>query len=48
MPGFAQLCRAWLPKALGMATHRFGHAYPCTWSSVPVYVGMSDHVRGYS
>ena len=45
---FAQLCWAWLPKALGMDTHRFGHSYPCTWSWLPMYVGTSNHVRGHN
>ena len=43
---FAQLCRAWLPKALGTVTQDFGHPYPCTWVWKPVYVGMSVHGRG--
>ena len=45
---FAQLCRAWLPKALGMDAHRFGHSYPRTWSWLPMYVGTSNHVRGHN
>ena len=41
----AQLCRAWLPKALGMDTHRIGHSYPCTWVRVTTYVDIIDAFR---
>ena len=31
-----------------MVAQGFGYGYPSFWSRIPVYVGMSDHVRGYS
>ena len=43
---YAQLPWASLPKASGMRTHVHGHAYPCTWVWVSMYVGMDTHVRG--
>ena len=47
MPAYARGDGYSCPTALGIFAQGVGHAYPCTWSCVPVYVGMRVHVRGY-
>ena len=47
MPAYARGDGHSCPTALGIFAQGVGHAYPCTWSCVPVYVGMRVHVRGY-
>ena len=41
----AQQPWASLPMALGTRAHVRGHAYPCTWVWVSMYVGIDTHVR---
>ena len=47
MPAYARGDGHSCPTTLGIFAQGVGHAYPRTWSCVPMYVGMSVHVRGY-